>query len=104
MLISFDGNITHQGSAQTIKVMAQTNLGAVKDILEFSLRKMGYRVAIPSDSAIVIADSNKIKFKGDFDNNGSVDTITYYLNPTAVTGNANGNTRMLYRTDRKSVV
>src|SRR5207249_4073852 len=30
--------------------------------------------------------------------NGSVDTITYYLNPTAVTGNANGNTRMLYRT------
>src|ERR1041385_4917978 len=82
MLISFNGNIVQEGSAQTIKMMAQTNLTAIEDILDSPLRKIGYRVSIPSDSAIFIADSNKIKFKGDFDNNGAVDTLTYSLSPT----------------------
>jgi hypothetical protein len=98
MLITFNGNIVQEGCAQTIKMMAQSNLSAIQDVIESPLMKMGYRVAIPTDSAIVIADSNKIKFKGDFDNRGTVDTLTYFLSPTARTGNANTNTRMFYRT------
>lgn len=98
MLITFNGNIVQEGSAQTIKMIAQSNFTAINDILEFSLRKMGYRVAAAPDSTILTADSNKIKFRGDFNNDGTVDTLTYFLSPTAPTGNANGNTRMLLRT------
>ncbi|HEY6191647.1 MAG TPA: hypothetical protein VI215_04885 [Bacteroidota bacterium] len=98
MIVSFNGYIVQEGSAQTIKIMAQTNLTAITDILDNSLRKLGYGITVSSDSAILIADSNKIKFKGDFDNTGSVDTLTYFLSPTARTGNTNTSTRALYRT------
>ena len=98
MLITFNGNIVQQGSAQTVKTMAQTNFTAVTGVLDFMFRKMGYRVTTGADSAIILADTNKIKFKGDFDNDGAVDTLTYYLNPTTPSGHANTNTRILYRT------
>lgn len=97
MLIGFNVNIIQEGGSQMMKLIAQTNLTNFEEILEAPLRKIGYRVASP-DSGIVFADSNQIKFKGDFDNNGTVDTLTYFLSPTAPTGNANTNTRMFLRT------
>ncbi|HEY6191643.1 MAG TPA: hypothetical protein VI215_04865 [Bacteroidota bacterium] len=97
MLVMFNGNLVEGGTAQSLKIMTQTNFTEVTKDLEFSLRKMGYRVPAANDSAIVIADSNKIKFKGDFDNNGTVDTLTYYLNPAA-SGNQNTNTHVLNMT------
>src|ERR1051326_2593151 len=97
MLVMFNGNLVEGGTAQWLKIMTQTNFTEVTKDLEFSLRKMGYRVPAANDSAIVIADSNKIKFKGDFDNTGTVDTLTYYLNPAA-SGNQNTNTHVLNMT------
>ena len=98
MLLAFNTNIAQQGSAQTVKIMVQTNLATVTDLLEFEFRKMGYRVPKSLDSAIVYADSNKIKFKGDIDNNGTIDTLTYYFNTVSPSGLVNTNTRILYRT------
>jgi hypothetical protein len=98
MLFGFNTNIAQQGSAQNIKIIAQSNLTTVTNLLEFEFKKMGYRVAKGLDSAIVYADSNKIKFKGDIDNNGTVDTLTYYLNAASPSGLQNTNTRILYRT------
>jgi hypothetical protein len=97
MLVMFNGNLVEGGTAQSLKIMTQTNFTEVTKDLEFNFRKMGYKVPSANDSAIVTADSNKIKFKGDFDNNGTVDTITYYLNP-ASSGNANTNTHILNMT------
>jgi hypothetical protein len=97
MLVLFNGTIAQEGTAQQIKVMAQTNFTEVTRDLEYTLRKMGYGLT-GSDTSIVTADSNKIKFKGDFDNDGAVDTMTYYLNPTLASGHANTNTRILYTT------
>ena len=96
MLITFNGNIVEEASGQTIRMMAQTDLTAVIDVVDFEFRKMGYNLS-GSDSAIVYADSSKIKFRGDFNNNGTVQTLTYYLDPTAASGHANKNTRILYR-------
>jgi hypothetical protein len=94
-LLSFNGYIVQKAGDQTVKVTTQTNLSALTDILENRLRKMGYCVPGSPDSSIVLADSTKIKFKGDFDGDGTVDTVTYYLDPTLTTGNANGNTKIL---------
>ena len=96
MLLGFNGTISEEAVAQTVKMMAQTNLTATTDILDYEFRKMGYLVSVP-DSTIIIADSTKIKFKGDVDGNGVLDTVTYSLEPAA-SGNANKNTHMLYRT------
>src|ERR1051326_4592468 len=98
MLVGFNGNIVQQAGTQTIRSMAQTNLTAVDDMLEYEFRKMGYGVAVPIDSAILFADSNKIKFQGDLGNDGGMDTLTYFFNGSAASGQVNPSTRVLYRT------
>jgi hypothetical protein len=98
MLVSFNGTLAEEGTAQTVKIMAQTNFTEVTRDLEYYLRKMGYGISAVVDSSILTADSNKIKFKGDFDNSGTVDTMTYYFNPAVVSGQANKNTHILYTT------
>jgi len=97
MLVGFNGNIAESAAAQTIKVIAQTNLTAARGILENEFNKMGYQIG-SQDSAIVYADSNEIAFIGDFRNVGNIDTLDYLLNTTAPSGQANTTTRILYRT------
>jgi len=98
MLIGFNGNITQEAVAQTIKMMAQSNLTTVTEIVDWDFRKMGYSLPA-SDSSIISAESTKIKFKGVFNSTGApgtIDTLTYQLD-TAASGNANKNTHMLFR-------
>ncbi len=99
MLIGFNGNITQEALAQTIKMMAQSNSTTVTQIIDWDFRKIGYSLSL-SDSSIITADTAKIKFKGAFNGTGAtgvIDTITYFLDPAA-SGNANKNTHILYRT------
>ena len=98
MLVGFNSNVVQNASVQTIKVISQSNLTAVTSILDNEFSKMGYHILGARDSSIIYADSNKIKFIGDFSNQGKVDTITYSLNPSALSGQFNLNTRILSRT------
>jgi hypothetical protein len=98
MLVGFNSNIVESASVQTIKVMAQTNLTAVTSILEYEMSKMGYRVLAGKDSSIMYADSNKIKFTGDFLDQGTMDTVIYSFNPNGASGQLNPKTRILTRT------
>jgi hypothetical protein len=84
MLLVFNGNIMESAGIQTFKTTVQGNLTAVTDIVENDFRKMGYRVAFPQDSAIVTAESTKIVFQGDIDNNGSVDLFQYTTDTVGV--------------------
>src|SRR5690242_4516995 len=80
MLVAFNGNIMESAGTQTFRTIVQSNLTAVTDIMESDLRKMGFRVAGGVlDSIITYADSTRIRFRGDFDNNGSVDVVDYYI-------------------------
>lgn len=97
MLVAFNGNIAQNSGAQTIKVLTQTNLTEVTNVLEYDFRKMGYLVGSFPDSAIIYADSNRIRFRGDINNDGVVDTVTYYLDTTVASGYANTKTRILRR-------
>jgi lipopolysaccharide export LptBFGC system permease protein LptF len=98
MLVGFNSNIVQSASVQTIKVMAQSDLTTATSVLENDLKMMGFHVYSRADSAIQYADSNKIVFVGDFQDSGTMDTITYSFNPTAPSGHANTNTRILTRT------
>jgi hypothetical protein len=95
MVISFNGNISESAALQTFHTTVQTNATTVTNILEYDLRKLGYRVT--SSDKITIADTNRIAFKGDFDNNGTTDSITYYVGSTVPSGVSNPRSRLLYR-------
>jgi hypothetical protein len=63
----------------------QSNLTTLVSILEFDLRKIGFCLdvaKIPDPSkALLAADSNRIKFLCDYNNDGDLDSIEYRLGP-----------------------
>ena len=85
-------------------LITQQNLSTVVLLLENDFRKIGYMGdwtkagQIDPTKAILYADSTSIKFMGDIDNNGVMDTVYYYVGPTSeLSGTPNPNDRILYR-------
>ncbi len=97
MLITFNGNVMQSAGVQTFKTIVQGNLITVTDIIEFDLRKMGYRVSATQDISILYADSNRITFKGDIDDNGVMDTVQYYIDTVKAYLTNNPSDRVLHR-------
>jgi len=76
--------------------IVKQNAATIADILRNDLRYVGY--SLSSGNAFLIADSNKVKFVGDTDNNGVVDTIYFYLGPVSeMSGTPNPSDRIIYR-------
>ena len=98
MIVGFNSTIVEKAGAQTIEVIAQSNLSEVINILEYDFKKIGYRMSGPPDSSIMFADSNKIRFVGDFRNVGSIDTLIYAFDTTTASGKANPKAHILKRT------
>lgn len=89
------------------ELLVQENLVEITRLLEYDFRKIGYcrePNALPDPTkAIVLADSQRIKFLTDVDLTGSgpdgvVDSLYYYLGPTSeLISTTNPRDRMLYR-------
>jgi hypothetical protein len=91
------GNMSFQN---TLDVVTQENAKTIADMVNYDFYKIGYHDDITSANPIVeIADSNRIKFRADIDNNGAVDTVQYYTStsPYYVHGSSTG-FKQLYRT------
>lgn len=90
------GNMSFQN---TLDVVTQENAKTIADMINYDFYKIGYHGDITSADPIVeIADSDRIKFRSDIDNNGSIDTVQYFtsLTPYYVPGSATG-FKQLYR-------
>jgi len=68
---------SHQQSNFTLRT--QEFCVQLGTILEYDFYKIGY--GDPSKSPMQIADSNKIRFRADIDNDGSLDSVTYFTKP-----------------------
>jgi len=84
------------------ELILQQNLAVTAQVLEHDFRKIGYcadwiKVADPT-KYVLLADSNKIKFITDYNSDGNLDSIFYYLGPTSeLSMTANPRDRFLYR-------
>jgi len=104
MLILFRVNdsVAENTYAYGGELTTQQNLKAVVQVLEDDFRKIGYckdasKIPDPSKS-IIKADSSSIKFLFDDKNDGTVDTMLYYLGPSSeLNETANPRDRLLYR-------
>lgn len=73
----------------------QTNTKTLSEILDYDLRKIGYRY---DETAITYADSTRLVFKADIDSNGTVDEVEYFVgDSTEATGTANPSDIILKR-------
>lgn len=86
----------NSSSADNLAIgIAQLSLKTTGDIIENDFFKLGFRV---SSDQISLADSDKIKFYTDLDNDGVKDSVYYYLGPTTeMSSSKNPNDRVLYR-------
>ena len=92
-----ENNYVYGGEA-----IAQSNLVEVVQLVEHDFRKIGYcrdweQIPDPSKS-ILVANQNSIRFLTDENNDGNIDTISYYLGSVDELPNTpNPNDKMLYR-------
>ena len=84
------------------ELTSQQNISTVVQILETDFRKIGFckdwnKIPNPTQ-AIILADSNKIKFLTDVEADGNVDTMYYYIGSTnEILTTPNPRDRYLYR-------
>ena len=92
----------------TSEANVQSAMISVGAVLEEDFRKIGYCKSwtkIPDPTkAILFADTSSIKFLTDLNNDGNVDTLSYYLGPASELLNTpNPNDRLLYRVANSDV-
>lgn len=84
------------------EAIVQRSMVSVIQVLESDFRKIGYckdwnKIPDPT-KAILYADTSKIKYLTDINNDGIVDTMTYYLGPASeLLSTPNPRDRKLYR-------
>jgi hypothetical protein len=69
-------NSTTMSSAASSNIMEQ--MVSTVDLMESDFKKIGYGVADPA-TALVLADSTRIRFRADLDRDGDVDSVEWYL-------------------------
>jgi hypothetical protein len=76
--------------------ISQLSTASSCEILEYDIYKVGYRVT--SADKFLFAKEDEVKYLSDLDDNGTVDTVYYYLgDTTALTMTINPNDKPLYR-------
>lgn len=96
IIFNLNSNIVQTGTLQQFDKISQSNITSLMEEIEYDLKKIGYRA---TDPAIITADSNAISFKYDTDNNGTEETISYFVSDTTtLSGTENPRDILLYRT------
>jgi hypothetical protein len=76
--------------------IVKQNTATIGDVLRNDFRYIGYGVSV--GNALLLADSNEVRFQGDMDNNGVVDTMHFYIGPVSeMAGTLNPADRIIYR-------
>lgn len=96
IILTYNSNVNDASISQTTSNIVQSNLNSIATELDFDFKKIGFGV---TDSLkIITADTSRISFRADIDNNGKIDTITYYLSDlNALISTPNPRDRFLYR-------
>ncbi len=79
-ILSVNANLTDVGIQSSLDYSAQVGAIDLGQVFEYDLYKIGYHASNPK---ITFADTVKISYKADFENNGTVDTVTYYAGTTS---------------------
>jgi hypothetical protein len=95
MGLRLNQSISGNADASKANLNVQESLVDIVRTIEYDFRKIGYNVPDPQNS-IVIADSNRVKFRADINRDGVIDTVEWYVT-APIGGFPNPNIRKLYR-------
>lgn len=96
-ILSVNADVNKQSIQDEMSILVQQNMVELVSEIEYDFRKIGFGVQNPS-LAIIKVDTSYIKFLSDIDNDGTMDSVIYYLTPTgSVQGTVNPRDRQLCR-------
>jgi len=97
MINRFNSSLSQNSKEQVLTSVTMENSTSITRLIEFDFNRMGLRVPLTT-SSVVLADSNRITFLSDIDDNGVVDSVRYFVSDTSlVTSTVNPRDRILYR-------
>lgn len=96
-LFTFHNNLLQERSMSNLWIITQEDARSLSDVIEYDLRKIGYRVP-KGNCAFISADSTGISFLSDLDDNGVVDSVRFYASETSkVSSTDNPDDMLFYR-------
>lgn len=95
LVVNLNAYSTETEYASDADLRLQQNAKTLAEIINDDLRKIGYKY---SGTAFSHADSQRVSFYGDINNDGTMDQVTYYLgNNEDAPSTPNPNDRVLFR-------
>ena len=79
----FHSSLNQNTQEKVLDSVTIQNSTSITKLIEFDFNRMGLRTS-NSSNPIILADSNRISFLTDIDNNGAVDTLRYFLSDTSL--------------------
>jgi hypothetical protein len=100
MIVTLNVRMGQHASEMTLHGMSQMSTENISEIIMHDFTKIGYNETGPIDDAVSIAEADRIQFESNLDNNagGAVETVTWELSDSTLTGTKNSNHRLLTRT------
>lgn len=96
IMMSLNENVLTSTYQSTFDKNNQQDIVDLVDLLNFDFLKIGHRKTNPKFK-VGSLDSNNITWYSDFDNNNSMDSVSYFLQIKGDSKKANPNVRYLYR-------
>ncbi len=93
--LNLNEHVIATADASGADLNVQETLVDVVGTVEYDFRKIGYRVVDPKMS-ILLADTSRLRFLSDMNNDGTVDTVEWYVGPQRMRM-PNPRVRALYR-------
>jgi len=95
LVVNLNAYSTETKFASDADLRLQQNAKTLAEIINDDMRKIGYKY---SGIAIAQADSQRVSFYGDINNDGSMDQVTYFLgSKEAASSTPNPNDKVLFR-------
>ncbi|MFQ5771796.1 MAG: hypothetical protein ACE5HX_14775 [bacterium] len=97
-VMSFYGGVIDYSHEKTFELLTQETTASFMEIIDHDFRRIGSGLTRPATAISAIVDTTDITFRGDIDDDGTVETVRYYTSaPSAATSTPNPNDVILYR-------
>ncbi len=92
-VVGINVSISNAASDSNVQVITQSDVTAIADGIVYDFYKIGFRAS----PAILFADTDKISFRADLEEDGTPDTLSYFTAPAPVVAGENPNMIVLFR-------
>lgn len=97
-IVAMNVNISRSTSGLTMRGISQQHAKTVGQLLSYDIPKIGSDTLNAISNPITAAESNRLEFKSNIDNNGSIEIVEWFYDTSSpVTSGSNPDDYILYR-------